>query len=154
LDRPSDRIESFDIQDRVPRLWRLRRAGAARDRRPAADADAAAAERDATRALQVILADDSCDRDHVALACLDLVEDLLLARQPEATADFDLDAGALSFGALGDDEGAALRAAGDRDTDRVLGNGTLLLSGERDADSEEENRNSAFHSHSLNLCPS
>ena len=102
-------------------------------------------ERDASWPMEVVLADDTRHLDHEALAGLDLVEELFLAGQPEPAAGLDLDARALAFGALGHHERAAFRAAGDRHARRVLGDGALLLRGERDADSKEKKRDSVLH---------
>ena len=101
--------------------------------------------------MQVVLPDDAGDRDHVALARLDLVEELLLAGQPEPPARLDLDARAFAFGTLGHHEGAALRAAGDGHADRVLGNGTLFLRREPDAQEDGEEWDSVLHSYSLSF---
>ena len=58
----------------------------------AADAHAAAAERDAAGPFEVVAADDARHRDHVAFARFDLVEQFLLAGQPEPASGLDLDA--------------------------------------------------------------
>src|SRR6185503_20836673 len=114
----AERTESFDVQDRVHRLRRsVHITTAAGHWSPAADAHAAAAERDAAGPFEVVASDDARHRDHVAFARFDLVEQFLLAGQSEPASGLDLDALALAFGALGHDERAALRAAGDGHSD-------------------------------------
>src|SRR5688572_13586593 len=119
----AERPESLHVENRVGRLRRaVRILAGASDWGAAADPHAAATERDAAGACEVIAADDAGDGDHVAFARLDLVEEILLAGQPKPAASLDFDARALAFGAFGDDERGAARAAGDGHADRVLGN--------------------------------